>query len=49
MKTKKFKVGDVVIGNEKAKDYLITTEGSIGVVKKNTFKQSHRNRIEIHQ
>ena len=34
MKTKKFKVGDVVIGNEKAKDYLITTEGSIGVVKK---------------
>ena len=34
MKTNKLKVGDVVIGNEKAKDYLITTEGSIGVVKK---------------
>lgn len=34
MKTKKFKVGDVVIGNEKAKDYFITTEGSIGIVKK---------------
>ena len=33
MKTKKFKVGDVVIGNEKARDYLITTEGSIGIVK----------------
>ena len=42
MKTKKFKVGDVVIGNEKAKDYFITTEGSIGIVKdivsKNTIK-----------
>ena len=28
----KFKIGDVVIGNEKANQYTITTEGWIGVV-----------------
>lgn len=47
MKTNKFKVGDVVIGNKKAKNYYITTEGSIGVVKeiisRNTIKIALRH------
>lgn len=33
MKTKKFKVGDVVIGNSKANCYTVTLEGCVGVVK----------------
>lgn len=41
----KFKIGDVVIGNEKANQYSITTEGWIGVVTR--LGEYHSNSISV--